>query len=343
MTQEPLNGGEELVQVVGFADLMASVVARRRFVAILSVVGLIVGVVTAILLPPRYTAESRIVGVAGSRTSLLSGLAGLAGVAGMAGDLGISLGGSSAQMSPEFYVDLLQSREIRETLLETPFPVDGDSTRRRRLIDQLGIRGRTEALRLYKGLRYLERRTSVEATDKSGIVDVKLALPEPRLAAAATNRLIALLNEFNLTRLQFQSRQQRVFAEGRLHEAEAELRAAEQDQLAFAERNRSISNSPALQVEAARLQRVVDAKQVVYTTLTRAYEEARIAEAKDIPTLTVIDRAEPPARRSQPRPWLIVLIGLVGGALLGIGGAIAWDMIQRARASVAHVVHRGGE
>jgi uncharacterized protein involved in exopolysaccharide biosynthesis len=331
-----VEAGDEAVEVVGFADLMAAVVERREVLGILTALGLVVGLVLAVVLPPRFTSETRIVGIASTRTSLISGLAGLAGgVAGLVGDLGgLSLGGGS-QVSPDFYVDLLQSRELREDLLQSRFPVNGDSSHTERLLDQLHITGRTEALRLDKGVRYLKRRTSVGSALKSGIIDVRVTLPRPDLAAAVARRMIELLNAFNLNRLQFQSRQQRIFSEHRLQEAEAELRKAEQDQMVFAERNRSITNSPALQVESARLQRVVEAKQIVYTTLSRSYEEARIAEAKDVPTLTVIDQAEPPARRSHPRPWLTVLIGVGSGLLLGFLTVTGWESLRRARTTVS--------
>ncbi len=323
----------EPVEVVGFADLMAAVVERRKVLGMVTGLGLVAGLILAVVLPPRYTSETRLVGVGSTSTSLISGLAGLAGLAGMA-DLGGSLSGGT-QMPPDFYTDLLQSRELREDLLKTRFPVNGDSSRTERLLDQLDITGRTEALRLDKGVRYLKRRTSISVALKSSIIDVHVTLPRPELAAAVARRMIELLNAFNLNRLQFQSRQQRIYSEHAMQDAERELRKAEQDQAAFAERNRSILNSPALQVESARLQRAVETKQTVYTTLSRSYEEARIAEAKDVPTLTVIDQAEPPARRSHPRPWLIVLIGVGCGLLLGFLVVTAWEAGRRARVTIS--------
>ncbi len=323
----------EPVEVVGFADLMAAVVERRKVLGALTGLGLVVGLVLAIVLPPRYTSETRIVGVGSTSTSLLSGLAGLAGLTDMVGGVGSLSGGT--QMPPDFYVDLLKGRELREDLLQTRFPAKADPSRTERLLDQLDITGRTEALRLDKGVKYLNRRTSISVALKSGIIDVHVTLPRAELAAAVARRMIDLLNAFNLNRLQFQSRQQRVYSERAMQDAERELRKAEQVQAAFAERNRSIINSPVLQVESARLQRVVDTKQTVFTTLSRSYEEARIAEAKDVPTLTVIDQAEPPARRSHPRPWLIVLMGVGGGLLLGFLAVTAWEAGRRARVTIS--------
>ncbi len=324
MNQPPDPASDDLVRTVSFADVFASIVAMRLLVATLTGLGLAASIALAFLLHVRYTAETRITGQSSTRTALPAGLAGLAG------QLGLSLDAATGTTPPQFYVDLLQSREIRESLLRTPFAVGGDSSRRQTLIEQLDFSGRTPALRLDKGVRYLKKRTSIEAA-KSGIISIQVTMPDAQLAAEVANRMIELLNEFNVERLQFQSRQQRIFSEQRLHEAEAELLAAERTHQAFLERNRVITASPALQTEAARLQRTIQTKQEVFLMLTRSYEEARIAEAKDVPTVTVVDRAAPPARRSWPIRWLVVLAGAGVGVLLGILTALVRDAMRRAR------------
>lgn len=303
--------------MVSFTDVITSIVASRRLVVLLTGLGLVVGLALAFLLPSRYTAESRIMGQSSSRTSMPSGIASIAAQFGVPMDL------ASGTSSPLYYADLLQSREVLEAVLKTPFPVDDASSRRETLLDQLNFSGDTEALRVYKALKYLHKRLDVDAS-KSGIIMVSLSLPRAQLAADATNRLVELVNQFNVERLQFQSRQQRAFTERRLKEAEGELRGAEQVQLDFLERNRSLTGSPALQSEATRLQRVVQAKQEVFLMLNRSFEEARIAEAKDVPTITIIDHATPPARRSWPVRWAVIVLS----TLCGLVGAIGWIMVQ---------------
>ncbi len=59
--------------------------------------------------------------------------------------------------------------------------------------------------------------------------------------------------------------------------------------------------------------------------LAKAFEEARIAEARDIPVLTVIDSAVTPVRRSFPRRKLNVVLGLMLGGLLGLAASIFLD------------------
>jgi uncharacterized protein involved in exopolysaccharide biosynthesis len=328
VTQRAFVPDSPEIRLVSFTDVLTRVTTHRGLVGALTGLGLIVGVALAFLLPSRYTAESRIMGQSSTRTSMPAGIAGLAAQFGLPLELG---GGAS---SPQYYADLLQSREVLEALLLTPFAVADASSRRETLLEQLDFSGDTDALRVFKAVRYLRKHTDIDAA-KSGIITVGLTLPRAQLAADATNRLVDLVNAFNIERLQFQSRQQRVFTERRLKEVEGELRAAERDQLAFLERNRTVTGSPALQAEATRLQRVVQAKQEVFLTLTRSFEEARIAEAKDVPTVTIIDHAAPPARRSWPVRWAVILLGVLGGLLAGVGWAVAQDAIARARDTVA--------
>jgi len=156
----------------------------------------------------------------------------------------------------------------------------------------------------------------------------------PALAAAVANRMVDLLNKFNLERLQSQSRERRRFAAERLQDAERELRAAEADHLKFLQSNRRYADSPLLSFEQNRLARQVQLRQEVFQTLTREFEEARIAEVRDTPLLTIIDPAVPPDRRSAPRRKLIVLLAAFAGAVC----ALAWLYI----ADYHHAAERDG-
>jgi len=69
----------------------------------------------------------------------------------------------------------------------------------------------------------------------------------------------------------------------------------------------------------------------VYLTLKRDYETARIEEVNDTPVITVVDPAVPPSRRSKPRRGLIISLGLVLGAVIGVFGAFGLEYIDYAR------------
>jgi len=85
------------------------------------------------------------------------------------------------------------------------------------------------------------------------------------------------------------------------------------------------ANKKRITFEANRLERDVQVKQEVYLTLTREYEQARIAEVRDTPLLTIVDRAVPPYKKSSPHRLLMVIAALVIGVVLA-----AWLTYTRA-------------
>jgi uncharacterized protein involved in exopolysaccharide biosynthesis len=193
------------------------------------------------------------------------------------------------------------------------------------------VKGRSREERLQKGARQLAKRIDVGVDRRTGIVSLEVEMPDRELAAAVANRMVDLLNRFNLERRQSQSKEERRFAEERLAAAERELRRAEQAHLAFLQRNRAYSESPLLSFEASRLSREVQVKQEVFLTLTKSYEQARISEVRDTPVLTVIDSAVPPALRTRPRRVLGTIVAALLAGLAGVAAAYALDFRARAR------------
>jgi tyrosine-protein kinase Etk/Wzc len=70
------------------------------------------------------------------------------------------------------------------------------------------------------------------------------------------------------------------------------------------------SQVPALSLELARLLREVKIQSGIFELLTNQYEQYKIQETKDTPTIQVLDKAFPPERRSKPKRAL--LVGLAG-------------------------------
>jgi tyrosine-protein kinase Etk/Wzc len=67
---------------------------------------------------------------------------------------------------------------------------------------------------------------------------------------------------------------------------------------------------PSLSLRLARLMREVKIQETVFELLTQQYEQYKIQETKDTPTIQVLDRAVPPETRAKPRRAL--LVGLAG-------------------------------
>jgi capsule polysaccharide export protein KpsE/RkpR len=82
----------------------------------------------------------------------------------------------------------------------------------------------------------------------------------------------------------------------------------------------SIRKLPLLGVEWADLYRRTKIQETVYELLSQQYELARIQEAKEIPTVNVIDAANLPQRKSSPHRLLIILVVTI----IAIAVAVAW-------------------
>jgi len=90
----------------------------------------------------------------------------------------------------------------------------------------------------------------------------------------------------------------------------------------------SISRLPLLGVTYADLYRRMQIQEAVYETLTQQFELAKVQEAKETPSVKVLDAASLPERKSSPPRALITLLGaflVSGAAVLSVMARSAWD------------------
>ena len=92
------------------------------------------------------------------------------------------------------------------------------------------------------------------------------------------------------------------------------------DQLAALDRQLALL--PASGLELARLYRDVRTSEQVFIVLTAQYEQARIDEVRDTPTIDVLDRATPPEKKTRPRRSLMVAAAFLLSLGLGVGYAL---------------------
>jgi uncharacterized protein involved in exopolysaccharide biosynthesis len=186
-------------------------------------------------------------------------------------------------------------------------------------------------LRLDATVRSLERMIEATASARTGVISVSASSRYRDLSPRLVERLLELVSRFNLETRRTQAAAEREFTEERLRQARQELLAAERRLAAFMQRNRDFSYSPTLTFEQERLSADLSAQRQLLTTLTQAYEQARIEEVRDTPVITVI---EPPVRPVRPeRRFLIfrAVGGLVAGATLGLVIVLVRELIGRAR------------
>ncbi len=293
--------------------LLLNMVLRRWRVAIGVPVASIALAVSAALLPrSSFVATSEFMPQSTEATaSRLSGLA---------AQFGFSIASPAASAeSPDFYAQLIQSRELLEEVVNNQYQAHVDGGMRvltGNIQTLLLVSGSTPEVRLRRSVARLRKRIGVSVNLKTGVIVLRVTAPWPDLAEQINEKVLELVNRYNLTRRQTRAAAERQFVEARLREAQNDLASAEADLERFYERNRSFEHSPQLRFESARLQRRVDLRQQVYTSLAQSFEQARIEEVRNTPVITIIDRPQGSALRARGDILLSGFLGLLAGLAL---------------------------
>ena len=78
------------------------------------------------------------------------------------------------------------------------------------------------------------------------------------------------------------------------------------------------SELPEVSLEYVRLLRDVKVQEAIYELLTQQYEQAKIMELKDTPTVQILDRASPPEKKSFPKRSIIVILVFIASIAVNI-------------------------
>jgi uncharacterized protein involved in exopolysaccharide biosynthesis len=321
-----MTATREQEREISLVGVFVVLLRQRRVIALVAMLGVALGIAAGLLARRSYTASA-------SFTLQTSDGGGLSRVAGIAAQLGLptGLGGQTGQ-SPEFYADLLTSRQLLRQVVDTRFTSrQAGQERAETLIELLEVDGATPELKRERAADHLRDQVGAVATAKTGMVEVWCRLPEPGLAAQVLGRMLELLNDFNLRTRQSQARAERRFVEGRLKEVEGELRAAEDRLQAFLQRNRDFRNSPQLTFTVDRLQRDVAMRQQVYVGLAQSYEQSRIDEVRDTPVITMVETVATPVEPDSRRLLVRAILGLLLGGMLGVLAGFAREFSRRRR------------
>ena len=224
------------------------------------------------------------------------------GIAALAAQFGLSQLASDGGRSPAFYQDLFTTDEFLQNIAKASYKVQDDGVvRQGDLGTWLKVKESSPTERLFKTTDKLRKIVSIGTSLKSGLITVTVTTKYPELSEQIAANLLEAIGTFNNQSRKAQATAERQFTERRMQEAGAELRTAEDRLQQFLESNRTFRSSPELTVSYDRLSRNVSFQQQIYTTLSQAYEQARIEEVRDTPSITIVERPLP-ARRL-PRPW----------------------------------------
>jgi hypothetical protein len=307
-----------------FLGFAAAVLRWRRLIVGLGMAGGLIGLASGLLSTRLYRSNALFVPQSSD--------AGLSGLALAASQLGVRVpaGSGGPSWGTGLYVEVLRSRALLEPITRDSFTVTEMGGRRIPFMELFEIRGASAEARLDRGVRALQG--AIKATDERTIGAVRLSVntPWPSVSLTLAERVLLAVDEFNTQRRRSQAAAERVFVERQTAEAEEGLRDVENRLRVFREQNRTI-NGPRNELEHQRLQREVNLRQSLYTSLLQNREEARIREVRDTPVITVLEEPRLPIDGESRGTVLRALLGGFAGGMLALLIALVADAMQKAR------------
>ncbi len=312
MSEEVKNTAQK--QEIDLLEVFIKTWQHRWFIIIFTIIFILLGVAYALLKQPLYTGTAKLYKTEGESGST-SQLQGLASQFGFGGAFG----------SSEMFniIDLVESRSIKKKVLlhqwETEkfdHPVN--------LIEYFEIDAETERKKIHQGLEHLNDYISANTDEETMLTTINVLMPEPELSARVTNYIVFLIEDYIIHEQKMQTRENLKYIQNRLDSVKLELKQAEEALKGFRERNRNIAQSPDLQTRQMRLQRQLTIKQEVYLLLQKELEMTKIELVKETPVINIVDHAEPPALRTEPKRTLIVIISAFLGFFLSLVVLVLW-------------------
>ena len=345
--QQPgyLEYEEEEINLLDYAEIIFS---NLKFISIVTVVFLVLGVVYALLKSPTYSSTALVVREIPSESKMsgapLSALR----------SFGINLGGGSTGLTPETMPEILKSREVRLAVANAEYYFkDVDSTMtyldyieydqgfdiigavKKYTIglpgtilslfktDSLVIEGGGPEVRILSeaevgALESLSGVLNVSVDRESGVMTIKVETDDPVFSTRICQEFIQNLREQVREIYTEKARQNLKFIEERFLEVQKELRVAENNLANFLDSNENPQEAK-LQTQIDRLRRKVTFKTQLYQELQNQKTQAEINLQKKEPVITIIEEPLPSSKKAGPNRKLIVIMFFFLGGGFSVG------------------------
>jgi tyrosine-protein kinase Etk/Wzc len=351
-----LRRAQTLEQSVELGLLWDRIWSRRRAVAMLVLAATILTGIVAFLLPSWYRGDATLLPPSEEESGVgLSSLLRGIGVAGVK---------VPTQAAPvDVFVAILESRGLNEEIVRhfglqrryrARFLVDAVKELRRHArftvtdagtiqisVEDHDPKQAAAMTNAYVGLldRFNRdmrmtrgRRTRVFVEGRLNETRDELARAEQRLASYQSTHKSAVLSREMTTAMDAAARlyAERTALQVRLGVARTYTRGQSDEITQVSEQlaslDRQLATLPTSGLDLARLYRDVRTLEQVFVVLTAQYEQSRIDEVRDTPTVDVLDRASTPERKCRPRRSLMVAAAF----LLSLGVGVGYALLQPA-------------
>jgi uncharacterized protein involved in exopolysaccharide biosynthesis len=300
----------------------AGVLNRWRTVIVSPICVLVLALLSAVILPPVYRVTVSFAPNPSSSSKLGGAISSLSSgaLSSLAGGMGLGSVGGEPTESPEFYAELMQSRELLTRLLLTRMPDPRTGTRgdSARLVDIMKLRSTDPARRIELGVKELGKSMTTESNVRTNLIKVTVEDRYPTIASREANAALALVNSFNLEQRTSRARAKRVYLQGRTAQAKTDLSTAQARYRDFLSSNRQWRLSPTLSSDEETLRRNEDVASDLYLSLEKQVESAKLDEFNDAALITVVDSAVTPVKPYWPRFSLLIPGAILLGIFIGV-------------------------
>jgi uncharacterized protein involved in exopolysaccharide biosynthesis len=320
LESSPPRSSEEELSLLAMASAL---LRSRRAILRWALLGGALCAVVSLARHRTFTSESSFLPQAQRTPQSLSGIA---------AQLGLSLPTADGSQGPAFYVDLLQSPTILGQVVDSSYTAPSLSRGAVSLPELYRVREESAALRREKTIERLGEDVNADFDGLTNVVKLGVRSRDPELSRALNERLLTLVNHFNQETRKSRAAAEREFTERRRAEVRDDLRAAEDRLQTFLQRNRDYQQSPQLAFERERLVREISQQSQLYSTISQAFEQAKIEEVRDTPVITVLETPDVPAKADSRHLVRYIVVGVVLGIMVGVAMALAGYFGEQLRA-----------
>ncbi|WP_062125732.1 Wzz/FepE/Etk N-terminal domain-containing protein [Geofilum rubicundum] len=315
----------------------------------------VLGVLIALLSPERF--QSRVVILPHSESSdrSLGGLGGLANLAGV--DLGGMMIGSSSELSPMLYSDVVYSTPFIIQLINSSFffPEENDTMTYIDWMRNDSVAGIGKTIVKYtvklpwtvkelisspveqvpsswiqdstsfilideitsQFVDRIKEDVSVVLNEDNGLVSITVNSHDALLSAQLTERVQQMLEDYIVEYKTSQSRLNLEFIEEQYREKRSEFETVRAELFEYRDANRN-RVSERDDFRHQLLQDKYSLTQMLNNNLAEQVEQAKISVSRDTPVFSVIEPVKVPIERFSPKRSRIVLTSILLGAIMGV-------------------------
>jgi uncharacterized protein involved in exopolysaccharide biosynthesis len=310
-----IEGPREETSLLAFLSILMN---HRRLIALCAGAGMLVFSIFAAAQANMYLSRASFL-VKGTRAPMQ--------LPGGAAALGVTLlAAQDFSQTIVFYSDLIKAKAILVNVAAKSYETTKSKGVKRPLAEIYGIKAKTPRGAAILAADRLYPLVSSTIYSRSGSVGMAVQSGDPLLAQQIATNILEELDQYSKTRRHAQAVDERKFIEGLVADAKVRLGQAEEAISAFQRDNREYQGAPQLRIRNDRLQREVEMRQQIYTSLMQSLEQAKIEEVRDPAAITIIESADLPPDPQRKTFLRKTLLGLVVGFL---GGIVLAFVVQR--------------